>query len=151
VALDAPVREVWALVGDLARMPEYSAGLERVEVRRDSTGTPTAYICHFKPQTEGGERITHPEPISWYEPNHGWASTGSDKTDAFGVRNSLHMVTVQPSERGTTVTWLVHYNADSPEAIETNRTHLDQALTDIAERLIARFGGRILERYVDGP
>jgi hypothetical protein len=29
--LDAPVSEVWELLGDLSRFPEYSVGLERVE------------------------------------------------------------------------------------------------------------------------
>ncbi|MGH9198363.1 MAG: SRPBCC family protein, partial [Acidimicrobiia bacterium] len=31
VELKAPVTEVWSLIGNLARFPEYSSGLERVE------------------------------------------------------------------------------------------------------------------------
>ena len=32
VCLAAPVAEVWPLVGDYRRLPEYSAGIEHVEV-----------------------------------------------------------------------------------------------------------------------
>jgi hypothetical protein len=52
-ALDAPLPSVWALIGDLARFPEYSAGLERVEPALDSDGRCTEYVCHFKPVAEG--------------------------------------------------------------------------------------------------
>ena len=36
--LDAPVVEVWELIGDLSRFPEYSVGLERVEAQLDEVG-----------------------------------------------------------------------------------------------------------------
>jgi uncharacterized membrane protein len=39
VELDAPVAEVWDLIGDLSRFPEYSAGLERVEAELDESGS----------------------------------------------------------------------------------------------------------------
>jgi hypothetical protein len=38
IELQAPVAEVWALVGSLERYPEYSAGLERVDVTRGGNG-----------------------------------------------------------------------------------------------------------------
>ena len=31
------------------------------------------------------------------------------------------------------------------------KTHFDEALADIAENLIRRFGGKIVERYVENP
>src|SRR5690349_11228857 len=49
VALNAPAAEVWPLVGDMSRMPEYSAGLERVEMKRGAKGAPAEYYCYFKP------------------------------------------------------------------------------------------------------
>jgi hypothetical protein len=45
--LDAPVSEVWKLMGDLSRFPEYSAGLERVEAKTDENGRCIEYTCYF--------------------------------------------------------------------------------------------------------
>ena len=46
------------------------------------------------------------------------------------------------------MTWEQYYDAAD---LDMNKAVFDQALADIAERLIARFGGRLVERYVDGP
>lgn len=143
--LDAAVSDVWSLVGDLARFPEYSSGLERVEAIKDSNGTLTEYVCHFKPQAEGGEAITHCEFVRWYEPNAGYASSG-EEDNAFGLTNDLNMVTLEASKDGTIVTWEVYFDA---EDVNANKASFDHALADIAERLIARFGGRLVERYVE--
>jgi hypothetical protein len=35
------------------------------------------------------------------------------------------------------------------EDLEAARAHIDEAFVDIAENLIARFGGRLTERYVE--
>jgi len=86
IELKAPAPEVWALVGDLARFPEYSSGLERVDAKRDSSGRCTEYMCHFKPLEEGGESIVSRELIRWYEPNRGYASSGDGS--AFGQARS---------------------------------------------------------------
>lgn len=53
--LDAPVCEVWELIGDLSRFPEYSVGLERVDVELDEGGRCIGYTCYFKPLEEGAE------------------------------------------------------------------------------------------------
>jgi hypothetical protein len=104
VALHAPVGDVWALIGDLARFPEYSRGLARVDAQTDSSGAYVEYVCRFKPQQEGGESIVSRERIRWWEANRGYASSGA-ATDAFGLANDLHMVTVEPGKDGTIVTW----------------------------------------------
>lgn len=46
------------------------------------------------------------------------------------------------------MTWDEHYEAAD---LPMMRAEYDDAFADIAERLIARFGGRVLERTVDGP
>jgi carbon monoxide dehydrogenase subunit G len=147
VELKAPASEVWALVGDIARLPEYSAGVERVVVERDSSGAPSEYVCHFKPMVEGGEGVVSRDLVRWHEANRGWASVGEEPND-FGLSNSLHLVTLVPVEGGTVVKWDAHYDATD---LEMNRSELDKALADIAERLVKRFGGRVIERYVEGP
>jgi carbon monoxide dehydrogenase subunit G len=150
LTLDAPLSQVWALVGDLSRLPEYSGGLDRVEVTMDySRGRPTGYACHFKPQQEGEAGLVTRERIRWYDPARGWASAGAEPVDAFGIRDSLHQVTVEPSGRGTLLIWAAHYDAEDGEALAAYRASLDEALGDIAERLIARFGGRLLSRAMD--
>jgi carbon monoxide dehydrogenase subunit G len=146
VELHAPVHEVWALVGDIGRLPEYSAGLERVDVKKNRNGAPEEYTCHFKPVQEGGAGAVARDLVRWHEPNRGWASVDAEPND-FGTKNSLHLVTVSPSQVGTLVNWQAHYDAVE---LEMNRRELDRALADIAERLIARFGGHVIERYVEG-
>lgn len=147
VELNAPVSDVWALVGDLARFPEYSSGLERVDVEADVRGEPTNYVCHFRPQTEGGESLAHRETFRWYAPDRGWATT-AEEPNAFGLRNSLSLVTLDRSPTGTVVTFDQYYNADD---LAMNRAEFDRALADIGENLVRRFGGRVIERHVDGP
>lgn len=146
VALNTPVSKVWALVGDLARYPEYSAGLERVDVTKNSSGESTEYVCHFKPLQQGGDGFSHRELIRWHEPNRGYASV-AEEPNAFGLTNALTLVTLQPSKEGSVMTWEQYYDAGD---LDMSRAEFDRALADIAERLIARFGGRVTERYVEG-
>jgi len=46
------------------------------------------------------------------------------------------------------VTWEVSYEADD---LPMMRAEYDDAFADIVERLIARFGGHVIERTVDAP
>ncbi|MFN7131359.1 MAG: hypothetical protein ACK4N5_04710 [Myxococcales bacterium] len=133
-------------MGDLARMPEYSDGLERVDVKTSSSGAPSEYICHFRPMEPGGPGAVSRERIRWYAPNRGWASVGEEPND-FGQTGSLHLVTLTPAGQRSLLTWEAYYEATD---LETSRTALDAALADIAHRLIARFGGRVVDRWVDG-
>ncbi len=146
VELSAPVSEVWTLIGNLARFPEYSFGIERVEAQVDSSGACTEYVCHFKPREEGGEIIVHRERIRWYEPNRGWASI-AEEGNAFGLTDSLTLVTLEPKGQGTILTWSQHYDARD---IEIMKAEFDQALfSDIGENVVRRFGGVVVERYVE--
>jgi hypothetical protein len=72
--LEAPVSEVWELVGDLSRFPEYSAGLERVKVLQDEEGRCVEYTCYFKPLEDGIEGAVSRDVMKWYEPNRGYLS-----------------------------------------------------------------------------
>lgn len=145
VELEASGSEVWALIGDPSRYPEYSSGLERVEARKNSNGVFAEYVCHFKPQAEGEAGIVHRVQIPWYEPNRGYASI-DEAPNAFGTTNALTLVTLEPSKESTIATWGMYYHAGD---LAMNRASLDQALADIGKNLVSRFGGAILERYVD--
>jgi uncharacterized protein (TIGR02246 family) len=144
--LDAPITEVWSLIGDLSRFPEYSAGLERVDPTLDANGRCAEYVCHFKPVAEGQPGIVDRNLIRWYEPGHGYASNGAPN-NAFGLSHDLNLVTLEPSPGGTLLTWDEYFEAEDVEAM---RAEFDQALVDTADRLIARFGGRMIERFADG-
>jgi hypothetical protein len=146
VELEAPVSEVWSLVGDIERLPEYSAGLERVEVNESPGGVPAAYVCHFKPTEEGAAGAISRDLVRWHEPNRGWASLADEPND-FGLRNCLTVVTLEPLGQGTALAWDAYYDADDNTAF---LAHFDEAIADIAQRLVARFGGRVVERYVEG-
>jgi Polyketide cyclase / dehydrase and lipid transport len=146
VELNAPVSDVWALVGQHARLPEYSAGIASVEVDQ-TPGAPRARVCHFRSPDGSGAGPTLRERIRWEAENVGYA-TSAEPGNAFGLTNSLSLVTVKPASSGTLFTWEEYYDsADLPAA----RASFDDGIADIAQRLIARFGGRVIDRFVDGP
>ena len=144
VALDAPVSDVWEVVGDLSRFPEYSAGLERVETKQDEDGRCLEYTCYFKPVEEGAEGAVSRDVMRWYEPNRGYLSVEVEAS--WGGGNTVALMTLESIPGGTLVTNDMHFDA---EDLDAAKAALDEALVDIAENLVARFGGRIVERYVD--
>lgn len=141
--LEAPPTEVWALIGDLARLPEYSEGLKRVDPTLASDGRCTEFVCHFKPVAEGQPGVVDRNVVRWYEPGQGYASSGTPG-NPFRLSQDLNFVTLQPASGGTLLTWDAYFEAEDVEAM---RASFDQALADIADRLIARFGGRLIERF----
>jgi len=147
VHLNQPVEAVWSLVGDLSRLPEYSAGLARVESKTDARGACTEYTCHFKPRATGEDGIVDRNVVRWYERHVGHASS-AQADNAFGVTNDLNLVSVESSRDGTLLTMDAYYEAAD---LPMMRAEYDDAFADIAERLMARFGGHVIERTVDGP
>ena len=149
--LNASVQDVWALVGRLEQMPKYSSGLEKLDANYDANGKCTGYTCHFKPMEEGGEVTTHSETIQWYEPNVGYASLAHEP-NLLGLQQSLSLITLKDNGEQTILQWDVHFNAESSEFIEMNVIGFEQALNiDIAQNLISKFGGNVLESFVDNP
>jgi Polyketide cyclase / dehydrase and lipid transport len=142
--LDAPVAEVWELIGDLSRFPEYSVGLERVEVQQDADGRCIEYTCYFKPLEQGAEGAMSRDVMKWYEPNRGYLSVEVEG-DA-GTDGAVALTTLDPIPRGTRLTCDMHYDA---EDVDTMKMQLDEVFADMAQNLIARFGGRVIERYVE--
>jgi hypothetical protein len=134
---------VWALVGDLARMSDYSAGLERVDAKTDAHGRCTEYTCYFKPMQEGDAGMVSKDIMQWYQPNRGWASHGATG-DVFGLSDDLHLVTVEASQDGTLLTWDAYYQAQD---LAMMQGHMQEALSDIGENLRQRFGGRLIHCY----
>jgi hypothetical protein len=141
VELDAPISEVWELLGDLSRFPEYSAGLERVDAKVDEDGRCVEYTCYFKPLEEGA---VSRDVMKWYEPNRGYLSVEVGGT--WGGGGTVARLTLDSIPGGTRVTNEMHFES---EDLQAAKAHIDEALVDIAENLIARFGGRITERYVE--
>jgi hypothetical protein len=140
--LDAPVSEVWELMGDLPRFPEYSAGLERVDAQHDDDGRCVEYTCWFKPVEEGAEGAVSRDVMKWYEPNRGYLSVEVDGG------NTVALMTLDPIPAGTRVTCDMHFDAGDLDAM---KTHMDEEVfADMADNLIARFGGKVTERYVEG-
>lgn len=146
IELNAAVTEVWTLVGNHARMPEYSAGIASVEIEREKDGT-RVRVCKFRSPDGHGDGPTMRERVRWEATNMGYATMG-DPGNPFGLQDNVELVTVAPASGGTMLTWDEYYNnADLPAA----RASFDDGLSDIAARLMARFGGRVVERFVDGP
>jgi hypothetical protein len=146
--LNASVPEVWALVGRHERLPEYSAGIASVEVET-AGGKPRVRICQFRAPDGKGLGPQLRDVILWEGANLGYATT-AEPGNPFALSNSLSLVTLKPAAGGTLLTWEEYYDYDNPD-LPAARASFDGGLADIAERLVARFGGAVLERYVDGP
>ena len=143
VELNAPIAEVWALVGAHERLSEYSAGIERVEV----TNSPRGRVCYFGPQAGPAAGLVSRERIVWEEPKVGYV-TSTDPDNDFGLINDVGIVTVATTAQGTLLTWEQYYDHQDLAAA---RASFDEGIADIGQRLVDRFGGRVLERFVDGP
>jgi hypothetical protein len=86
----------------------------------------------------------------WHEPNKGWASL-DEEPNAFGFQQSLTFITFEQKGNKTILEWTMHFDCENQEMLQMNLSSLKQALNgEIAQRLIDKFGGRILESYVDG-
>jgi Polyketide cyclase / dehydrase and lipid transport len=142
--LESPVSAVWELMGDLSRFPEYSEGLERVEAKQDADGRCTEYTCYFKPVEEGAEGAVSRDVMKWYEPNRGYLSVELDGNT--GTEATVAFMTIDPIRGGSRVTYDMHYDSDD---LDTMKAQIDDVNSDMAARLIARFGGRIADRYVE--
>jgi carbon monoxide dehydrogenase subunit G len=142
--LDAPVAEVWELIGDLSRFPEYSVGLDRVEAQLDESGTCVEYTCYFKPHEAGSEPAMSRDVMKWFEPNAGYLSV--EVEGSAGTAGAVAFTTLDPTPGGTRVSYEMYYDAEDLDAM---RAQLDEVFADMADRLIARFGGRVAERYVE--
>lgn len=144
--LNAAVPAVWALVGHHARLPEYSAGIASVDVE-EAPGGARAYVCHFRSPDGSGPGPSLRSLVRWEAEGVGYA-TVAEPGNAFGLSDALELVTLEPSPAGTLVSWQEFYDsADLPAA----RASYDDGLADMAARLVARFGGRVVERFVDEP
>jgi hypothetical protein len=142
--LEAPVSEVWELMGDLSRFPEYSEGLERVDATVDEEGRCTEYTCYFKPVEEGAEGAVSRDVMKWYEAERGYLSVEVDGDS--GTETTVAFMTVSPIPGGSRVTFDMHYDAEDLDAM---KAHMDEVFADMARRLIDRFGGKVIERYVE--
>ena len=148
--LNAPLAEVWELVGNPSNMPTFSSGLNKVDTKSDGSGKYTEYTCHFKPTEAGGQETVHTAKMLWHEPNKGWASL-DEEPNAFGFQQSLTFITFEQKGNKTILEWTMHFDCENQEMLQMNLSSLKQALNgEIAQRLIDKFGGRTLESYVDG-
>jgi hypothetical protein len=142
--LSASVPDVWALIGQHVRMPEYSAGISSVELKEAPDGSRTR-VCQFRSPDGPAPGPTLRERIRWEAANIGYATSAEPGND-FGLENSLELVTVEGAPAGTLLTWEEYYDSQDLAAA---RASFDEGLADIGRRLADRFGGRILERYSD--
>jgi len=147
VELEKPVAEVYALVGDPGNMPKYSAGLDSVTTKTEN-GKCTQYTCYFKPEAEGEKGYVHTDNMVWQAVNQGWAAKTPEPNE-MGFTESFSLTTFENNNGKTIVKWYMHYNHEKPEMIEMNKAGLVQSFDDIGKQLVTKFGGKILENYVE--
>jgi hypothetical protein len=87
--------------------------------------------------------------MKWYEPNVGYASL-ADEPNVFGLQQALNYLTFESVGNLTILTWDVHFTAESDEFIQQNLVGFEAALNkDIAKNLVDKFGGKVLESYIE--
>jgi uncharacterized protein YndB with AHSA1/START domain len=138
VELAAPPAEVWALVGDHRRLPEYSFGIETVTVAPDA-GTRT---CRFRAMGEM-PAVELAERIRWQIPQVGYA-TSAVEPNPFGLADDLSVVTVEEIDTGTRFEWSGYFHSDDLAAAVAS---FDEGFADIEQRLVARFGGSVVRHW----
>ncbi|MEO9513604.1 MAG: hypothetical protein ABJN84_16525 [Flavobacteriaceae bacterium] len=143
--LNQPTLKVYDLVGDPANMPKYSAGLDKVETEVKNEKC-TSYTCYFKPMAEGEKGVIHTEKVVWQEKGLGWASTKKEATE-FGFTENFSLTKLEAKGNKTILTWNMHFNHENKEMLEMNKTTLVGVFDDMAEQLIAKFDGKIIENY----
>jgi len=122
-------------------MPEYSEGIERVVLSDDGRSR----VCYFPPASSDAEGLVLREHIRWEVPNVGYS------TSRGGWEH------VRPRERRV---GCERESADERDAVRVDqyydhanlagmRASFDAGLVDMGDRLVARFGGRFVRRYVD--
>lgn len=149
IELDKPMAEVWDMVGDPGNMPKFSAGLDKVETKIAGDGKCSQYTCYFKPTEVGGQGIVHTANMVWQEENKGWASLDEEPNE-IGLTESLSLTTFEERDGKIIIKWHMHYNMATPELVEQGKAGLEQAFHDIGGQLVHRFGGRIVENFVEG-
>ena len=147
VELNKPISAVWTLVGDPANMPRYSAGLDSVTTKTEN-GKCTQYTCYFKPMKEGEPGYVHTDNMLWQEENRGWASRTPEPNE-MGYTDYMSLLTLEETDGKTKLTWSMTCNHEKAEMIEMNKQGLIQAFDDIGNQLVTRFGGKVIENYVE--
>jgi len=145
--LNKTISEVFALVGDPGNMPKYSEGLERVETKMVN-GKCSSCTCYFKPLAKGEDGAVHEELVVWQEANLGWASI-AEGDDQYGFSDYFSLTTLEAKNGKTLLTWHMHFNHENEEMLEMNTSTLVGVFEDMAERLIAKFNGRVIENYME--
>jgi carbon monoxide dehydrogenase subunit G len=138
VRLDASIDDVWALVGDHARLPEYSAGIETVA----TSGDGQSFTCRFR-ATDQTPALELTQQIRWEIPGVGY-SASTVEPNGFLLTDDLGVVTVKADGAGTVVEWAQYYHSSELAAAIAS---FDEGLTDIAQQLVARFGGQVTKQW----
>ena len=135
--LAAPLDSVWALVGDPARLPEYS-GVVKVEVDRSRVTGPGDAGCRRRCTFPGGE--TFDEVVFWADPPYAFVSGAPAGPSR--EAGDVSVVTLEPlGERHTLFTWRQYYDfADLAPVV----AEYERGINEIADRLVKRFGGYVV-------
>lgn len=143
VELNAPVNDVWKVVGNPVHLFSSSCGVNSVETKTDDSDKCTEYTICYESEN-GGKDMVARSTMVWYEPNQGWASL-DDEPHPMGFKQSLLLVTIEEKDEKTILSWNMHYDIENDEMLQIFIVALDQTLKEeVAQLLIQKFGGRIL-------
>ena len=136
VVLDAPMEEVWAIVSDHLQLPSYSAGIREVVLADSCHGPGGGVGCTRTCSFHEGPTIA--ETVVFVEEPYALATRGVQPNE-YQLTNDLTLVTLRPlGDDRTEFWWRQYYN--HPQ-LEEMRPVFDEALRDLGQRLVQRFGG----------
>ena len=145
VWLRASQEKIFAIVSSPIEMPRLFPWVQNVTVDSSQAevegGVGTRRCCNF------GEGMVLEETIVGWNPPRMVAYRCQDETNPFGLRSHLGLVTCRvKAEEGTILTWRQYFDhPNPPEMVEK----LDNSLSIAFQRLVDRFGGSLLEHYLN--
>lgn len=141
--LKASQEKIFAIVSNHTELPSLFPWVQSVTVESSQAevegGVGARRCCNF------GNGLVLEETIVGWNPPQMYAYSCQDETNPFGLRGHLGLVTCQTdAEGGTILTWRQYFDHPNPQAMVEK---MDGSLSGAIQKLIDRFGGKVLETY----
>ena len=145
VQLHAPQDTVFALVADHERVPELFPWVQCVTVdnsrARIRGGLGARRACNF------GNGLVLEEVIVGWEPSRMYAYAGVEETHPFGMKGHVGLVTCEQQSDGQSIlTWRHYFDHPNPQAMQEK---MECSFKQAVQSLIKRFGGKLLDTYIN--
>ncbi|MDX1523713.1 MAG: SRPBCC family protein [Anaerolineae bacterium] len=145
VWLRASQDKVFSVVADHQQLTELLPWVDSVTIDSSAAevegGIGTKRTCNF-----GNGLVLEEEIVGWNPPRM-YAYQGVEATHPFGMKGHVAVVICEAQADHTmTLTWQHYFDHANPAAMQER---MDDGMTCVMQRLIKRFGGKLLESYLN--